>query len=363
MIVLKNHFLFFSCILFSIVIFGQERSSENFKMLKSIYEKHPNIDANNDGVLTETEYRKYQKKRFYRKADYQLYGYYDYIENIPYVENASKSYLLDIIIPENKIKEKLPAVIFIHGGGWKGGNKAMGLRILDKVLNTGKYIGISINYRLSGEAKWPSQIYDCNAAIRWVKANAEKYGIDKNKIAVWGTSAGGHIAAMLAMTPNKKEFEGNIGNHLNESAAVTCAIDGFGPTDFLMKESVSIIPKLIANKIENIKKVSYNVYNLLEGIEQQARNASPIYFVHKKAKPLFVYHGLQDSLVSIKHSERIVEKLKKIGANDTYLTKVEGLKHEPKISISLQERILQFLDKYLYDKKGDLIEMATVSNN
>lgn len=355
--------IFICVVFFTLNFFSQEnRSSKNFKLLHSILEKNTEADSNNDGTLTEVEYRVYQSKDVaQRKVQGTLKGYYNYIKDVSYSDHEQQS--LDVIIPENRTSKKLPVIVFIHGGGWKNGNKNAGLPMLDPFLKSGEYIGVSINYRLSGVAKWPSQIQDCNAAIRFIKANAKKYGIDKNKICVWGTSAGGHLSAMLAVSQNNKEFKGTVGNYLNTSSEITCAIDGFGPTDFLMKETVSIIPKLIANKIEKVKKVSYNIYNLLEGIEKQARDASPYYYAHKNAKPLFIYHGLADPLVNIKHSEKMQQNLLDKGNNDVYFNKVEGLKHEPIICKGLKENIQKFLDKYLKYKKVTLNEVAIIPAN
>jgi acetyl esterase/lipase len=334
----------------------QQISSENLPVLKRILKKYPKSDFNKDAILTEEEYRIFQLKDLKRKPKFKLKGYYSHFKNLSYGEHKSQS--LDVIIPENRTKKRLPVIVFIHGGGWKGGDKFSGQIMLDPFISSGEYIGVSINYRLSSEAKWPSQIYDCNAAIRWIKANAKEYGIDKNKICVWGTSAGGHMVAMLAVSAKNTELYGTVGDHLNESSDFTCAIEGFGPTDFLLKESVSIIPKLVHN---NYKDVSYNVYNLLEGIEQQAKNASPVYAVNKEAKPLFIYHGKADSLVNIKHSERMFSELKRVEAKNTYFTKVEGLKHEPIIPTGLKTNIQFFLEHFLKNKNVELPVRDTVS--
>ena len=98
---------------------------------------------------------------------------------------------LDVVAREWDLYKPLPAIVFVHGGGWQNGDKAGGSG-LRNFVQTGNYVGFSVGYRLSGEATWPAQIHDCKAAIRWVRANAEKYWFDPERIGVWGTSAGGH---------------------------------------------------------------------------------------------------------------------------------------------------------------------------
>ncbi|MEE9461790.1 MAG: alpha/beta hydrolase, partial [Bacteroidales bacterium] len=100
----------------------------------------------------------------------------EFIQDINYAGTNNPVQVLDIVIPENRSSEKLPAIVYIHGGGWLGGDKGNSIKTLKPFIKDGDYIGIAINYRLSDEAKWPAQIHDCKAAIRWIKGNAEKYG-------------------------------------------------------------------------------------------------------------------------------------------------------------------------------------------
>ncbi len=338
-------------------------TSKNFKPLKKILKANPEIDTNQDNTLTDKEYRDYQLLGVSNKRKFNVKGYYSYSKDIAYAGTDNKRQTLDIITPTNKSKKKRPVIVFIHGGGWKSGSKAMALRIIDPFLASGNYIGVSINYRLSREAKWPAQLHDCKAAIRWIKANAKEYGIDKEKIAIWGTSAGGHIVSMLSVTNDSKDHEGNIGNHLKESSAVTCAIDGFGPKDFLMEKTVSVIPALVNN---NFKGANYNVYNLLDGgeeLKEKARKASPFYHINAEMSPLFIYHGTADPLVNMAHSELFYNEAKEQDISKVYLTKVKGLKHEPHISKALKTRLFSFLEKYLCDKRVIIKNLIEVTND
>src|SRR5208337_2774380 len=147
--------------------------------------------------------------------------------NIEYVENGHERNRLDLYLPE-KAEGRLPLIVWIHGGGWRAGNKENppGLGLVGH-----GYALASINYRYSQQAVFPAQIEDCKAAIRWLRANAKKYNLDTKHIGVWGASAGGHLVALLGTTGSVKELEGTGGN-LDQSSQVQCVLDWFGPTDF-----------------------------------------------------------------------------------------------------------------------------------
>ena len=149
---------------------------------------------------------------FGQKLDYADEFAYEIHRNLDYAGNGNIRQALDIYIPHNRISAELPLVIYIHGGGWQRGSKNYAGRGMP-YLRTGRYIFASINYRLLNEANILEMIYDCKAAIRYLKSNAKKYGIDKNKIGVWGTSAGGHLSAMIGLTSSSKELEGDVGNY------------------------------------------------------------------------------------------------------------------------------------------------------
>ena len=277
---------------------------------------------------------------------------FEVIQNIFYAGNQNMAQALDVFIPENKIKERLPALVFIHGGGWKGGRKEQAYRSLTPFLKNGEYIGFSIDYRLSNEAKWPAQIHDCKAAIRWIKTNADKYGIDKNKIGVWGTSAGGHLVAMLALTSKSGEFEGNIGNCLNETGAITCAIDGYGPADFLAMDDRP--GAFVHNEISSPE--SRLIGAPIQENKEKALNASPVTWVSQNCKSMLIYHGTEDDKVIVEQSDKLYSLLKKTGAKDIYYIKVKGGSHGVRHSI-LSKRMVLFFQKNLYNKNSiEIIE-------
>ena len=121
----------------------------------------------------------------------------------------------------------------IHGGAFRMGSKNMGVGEVIDLVGSGDYAAVSINYRLTNQEIWPAQIHDGKAAIRWVRANAEKYHLDPERIGVIGGSAGGHLVAMLGTSGGDPTLEGDVGPHKGVSSKVVCVVDQFGPSDFL----------------------------------------------------------------------------------------------------------------------------------
>lgn len=134
-----------------------------------------------------------------RIGDHPIEAHFD----LPYAGNTHPRQMVDLYVPKNRtVTTPLPVVEFIHGGAWIGGDRKSAAGALGGLLLNGNYAGISVGYRMSTEAKWPAQIYDCKAAIRWIRGNAAKYNLDPDRIAVWGGSAGGHLTSLLIPLTN-----------------------------------------------------------------------------------------------------------------------------------------------------------------
>ena len=160
--------------------------------------------------------------------------------DIAYVADGHERQKLDLYVPETG--ENLPLIIWIHGGAWRGGDKKNYIR--REYLKAG-YAGASLNYRLSQHAIFPAQIEDVKAAVRWLRANAETYGLDPNRFAAWGSSAGGHLVAILGTAGDVDKFE--VGENLEVSSRVQAVVDYFGPTDFLQMDAQSLPDGLVHN--------------------------------------------------------------------------------------------------------------------
>ena len=219
---------------------------------------------------------------------------------------------LDLYIPE-KAEGKLPLVVWVHGGGWRNGSKngspASRLAMFG-------YVAASIDYRLSDEAKFPAQIEDCKAAIRWLRANADKYHIDSARVGVWGGSAGGHLVALLGTAGDAKQWD--VGENLDQASRVQAVCDFFGPAD------------LTAMPGSQAANANGAVALLLGGPvaenREAARAASPVTYVSKNDPPFFICHGMNDPTVPIAQSEKLLEALQNAGV-EAKLLKVKNAGH------------------------------------
>jgi acetyl esterase/lipase len=285
-----------------------------------------------------------------QKLDYANEFTYDMNRNLDYAGNGNIRQALDIYIPHNRVSEKLPVVVYIHGGGWARQSKDFAGHVMP-FIRTGRYIGVAINYRFVDEATILEMVYDCKAAIRYLKANAKKYGIDKNKIGVWGHSAGGHLAAMIGLTSASKALEGDVGYYKKENGSVACAVDADGPTDF---ESLMSVEEEYKNS--PLFKSFFN--NDMEAVKL----ASPITHADGSCIPFFIYHGVKDKAVSVKQSEELYDKLTKKGAKEIYFLKITDGGH-----VFSDERITQqmlnFFDRYLHDDKSVVVDDSEFSLN
>ncbi|MCX8035842.1 MAG: alpha/beta hydrolase [Candidatus Sumerlaeia bacterium] len=229
--------------------------------------------------------------------------------DIEYVAGGGNSRSLDIYYPE-KAEGKLPLIVWVHGGAWMGGDKKScpALRMLER-----GYVVASINYRLSQEAIWPAQIQDCKAAIRWLRANADKYHIDPDRIGVWGSSAGGHLVALLGTTGDVKALEGNEGPQ-GVSSRVQAVCDFFGPTDFT---KIGNFPSNLNHNAPDSPESKLLGVPILEHPEKCAE-ANPITYITKDDPPMLIMHGDKDMTVPINQSELLYEAMKKAGLDVTY---------------------------------------------
>ena len=250
-----------------------------------------------------------------------------------------------MFLPQGRTKENdRPLVVWIHGGAWQSGNKKSGRNShrLPRVLKTGRYVGASIHYRLSDEAKWPAQIYDCKAAIRWLRGNAENYGIDPLKIAVWGSSAGGHLASMLGVSSLNKELEGSLGSFSNVSSTVQAVINYYGPSAFLkMDDFPSKIEHHSANSPES-KLLGFPIRKK----HMLAKQASPFEHATNKLPPFIHFHGTKDPLVPYNQSLILHRKLLSFGNSSTLITVNNGGHYMP--DKFTEDIVIPFLDYHFY---------------
>ncbi len=300
------------------------------------------IDTNEDGVITAEEDRAFTRRR--PGGPGQPVRVPDTIQaelDIPYAGTDNSRQRLDLYLPKTRSGDKpLPVVVFIHGGAWQAGDKRGGFGMLAPLVESGEYAGVSVGYRLTGESIWPAQIHDCKAAIRWLRGNAKKYNLDPNKIGVTGTSAGGHLVAMLGTSGDVPELEGKLGEHVKESCRVTCVVDQFGPTNLLTMGGSHNNPDSPESKL---------VGGPVQENKEAACNASPTSYVSKDDPPFLLIHGTDDRVVPFNQSELLHEALKTVGV-DSVLVTVQGGGHGGFPSSELADRLRQFFDKHLRGK-------------
>ncbi|HEX4148771.1 MAG TPA: alpha/beta hydrolase [Pirellulales bacterium] len=261
--------------------------------------------------------------------------------DLPYAATDNPRQRLDLFLPKNpKNDQPLPVVAYIHGGAWKMGDKRGGYGQVAPLVESGEYAGVSIGYRLTDEAIWPAQINDCKAAIRWLRANAQKYHLDPDRIGVTGGSAGGHLVAMLGTSGDVSALEGTLGEFSSVSSRVSCVVDQFGTTDLLTMGSyhsgpVSPEAKLIGGAPEDNK--------------EKALAASPVTYVSKDDPPFLFIHGTKDPIVPFTQSEELLAALKAVGVEALLIPVTDG-GHGMFGTPEVPARIHQFFDKHLLGK-------------
>jgi len=313
------------------------------------------VDTNKDGAISLEEHVRFLKRP--RKAQPRQPQGVKVLRDISYAGTDNPRQMLDLVLPNKRVgKEPLPIIAFIHGGGWRNGNKSSGINRVAGLVQTGRYVGVSIGYRLTGEAIWPAQIHDCKAAIRWLRGNAKKHGMDPDKIAVWGTSAGGHLVSMLGSTGGVMELEGKLGKHLGQSSRVTAVVNYYGPSALLQMDDH---PGKMKHNDPNSPE-SLLVGAPIQKAKQKTRQASPLTHVSADDAPHLHVHGTKDPLVPFHQSQIYHGALKKADVESTLITVKDGGHNAPRNVGENQVRL--FLRRHLYGT-GEKLTDETVSSN
>jgi len=259
--------------------------------------------------------------------------------DIVYVEGGHERHKLDLFVPE-KASGPLPLIIWVHGGGWQNGSKE-GCPPLRGGYTERGYAVASINYRLSGHAVFPAQIEDCKAAIRWLRAHAKDYNLDAQRFGVWGSSAGGHLVALLGTSGDVKDFD--VGANLDQSSRVQAVCDYYGPTDFTVFVTTPGYESHASDSSPEAKLLGGAV---LQNKEKAAR-VNPITYVSQDDPPFLIVHGDQDRTVPLNQSQLLFEALKKNGVSAHFHT-IKGAGHgngfggseiEPMVSAFFESRL------------------------
>ena len=271
--------------------------------------------------------------------------------DLAFASFGEKSLKLDLYRPANS-SGNVPVVVLIYGGAWMMRNQWMETPKAVWLATHG-YAAAVIDYRLSSEALFPAQIYDCKAAVRWLRANAAKYGLDAAHIGAWGESSGGHLASLLGVASRVASLEGDAGN-TNQSSQVQAVVDFFGPTD-LLEMGAHALPGSPIDHNSPTAPEALLIGGPVQENRDKAEQANPIKYVTHDAPPFLIVHGEQDPLVPCNQSELLFDALKKARANVTFY-KIAGAGHGGPAfdSDMIRAAVLAFLDKYLKPHPNNL---------
>jgi acetyl esterase/lipase len=255
---------------------------------------------------------------------------------IEYAKPGGESLQLDLARPKSP-NGKCPAILCIHGGGFRAG-KREGWDGRCKMLAERGYVAATVTYRLAPKAPYPAAIHDVKAAVRWLRANAATYSIDPEKIGVTGDSAGGHLAQFLGVTGGVALFEGDGGNP-GVSSRVSCVVNWYGPSDFTKSygksvDAAEVLPLWLGG--DDTKEHRKHI------------EASPLYWGTPEAAPTLLLHGTKDPYVAFEQAEWMRDRLKAAEV-EVELVAFEGAGHGFKgpDAEKAQKAMVEFFDRHL----------------
>ncbi len=263
---------------------------------------------------------------------------------------TSAAQKMDIYLPNEK-QDKYPVIVHIHGGAFMFGDKAdEQLTPVLEALKNG-FAVVSINYRLSGEAKFPAQIQDVKAAIRFIRANADTYKLKTDKIAVWGGSAGGHLSSLAGVSGDVKELEDLTLGNPTQSSRVQAVVDWFGPINFLTMDGhfkASGKGKQDHNNADSPESRLWG--KAIQEIPDSVKKANPETYISADDAVFFIQHGSIDKLVPTQQSMEFAEKLTPVlGKEKVVFEILEGANHGgPAFSTPENlKKVMAFLETHL----------------
>jgi acetyl esterase/lipase len=271
-------------------------------------------------------------------------------KDVPYLE-AHRTEKLDLYLPmERDAGVKSPGVVIIHGGGWMGGDKAQPREInIGTTLARAGYVCASANYMMEEGKRWPTNVMDCKNAVRFLRKNAEKYGVDPDRIGVIGGSAGGHLALMVAYTTDVPELEPTA-PYAGVSDRVSCVVNMYGITDVRTRRKADDN----GNPIGESLRMSRLFPQLRDEDPDLWQMASPVSHVTKSSPPTLILHGTKDTTVDRDQASELAATLKYHGVEHRLIW-LEGIGHtfdlqswkRKPLPIDLRPIVVEFLDKHL----------------
>lgn len=252
-------------------------------------------------------------------------------KDIEYGRVGEKALQLDLYRPA-KVEEPVPGLIFIHGGGWKGGNRA-DYKIYTVRFAQKGYVVATVSYRFSQEATFPGCVEDVKCAVRWMRENAAQLNVDPERIVAIGGSAGGYLSMMVGYTPDMPELEGS-GGHAGVSSRVAAVVDFYGPTDLTTPFAQA------ANEVREFMPKKYDEDPALY------RLASPLFQLDRSDPPTLILHGTIDTIVPVEQSDRLAERIQELGI-PYYYARLDGWPHTMDAARPVNEYAVQLIEKFL----------------
>lgn len=324
---------------------GKVTRDEAVRPLKANFDT---VDANRDGEITADELtalaKRMEGRQRNRTANNPSRSQPAVPDNVSFemdiaYRDGNRKWKLDLARPKVASSKPQPAIVFIHGGGWRGGDKGGGQwRSLPLEYASRGYVCVSVNYRLTDEATVLDCIADCKCAVRWLRAHADEYKIDSDRIGAYGNSAGAHLVSVLGLASADARLEGD-GPFADESSLVQAVCCSAPPSDFINWRNKnggnadSALSRLFGDK----------------QVEEVKRRASPVTHVTDKAPPFLIIHGTADTTVPVAQGDALAQALNKASAKDVTYMKIAGadhgvfLKHGEKTRPAMKE----FFDRVL----------------
>ena len=251
--------------------------------------------------------------------------------------NVGQRVAMDVVRPKSMSAERLPAVVLVHGGGFRAGTRQGQLPVAGRLAARG-YVVATVSYRLAPRHQFPAAVEDVKAAVRFLRANAARFGIDPERIGAMGGSAGGHLVLFLGLTSSIAEFEGT-GPNRDHSSRVSCVVNYYGPTDFTQSyaksvDAAQVLPLFLGGDLAHNREAH--------------QRSSPLNWVTPQAAPTLSIHGTEDAYVAYEHSIWLTERLLAAGA-PAELETITGAGHGFRGADAerAEQRAFAFFDKHL----------------
>ncbi len=235
---------------------------------------------------------------------------------VVYCTDGGVALTVDIYRPSQSGSGSVPAVLYVHGGGWEHGDARLGgvNALIAHDLNQRGILVAAVNYRLAPQNQWPAQIEDVKCAVRYLRANAQRYGINPSEIGAWGGSAGGHLVSMLGTAGRGAGFD--TGQYLEQSSSIQAVVDMFGPADLTAGGWGSYATSVVQQ-----------VFGVTPGQDSGVlAKASPVTYIQPNDPPFLIFQGVSDAVVPPSQSQELAARLQAAGDSAT-LVMVQNAGH------------------------------------